>query len=206
MERKLSTSANRGAIFSATEGLGEVQPQVEISGPSDDFPGRLPLAQMENKGALAPDVRAREMQGSSLYERIATTKVIDANSYALVCDLGKEAKRIGKLIEEEFQPSIQQADKAHKGMIKLRDRALANFEEAELLSKDKIAESVVKTDVEGVSLAERWYPKIENENLIPREYLVPDMTKIKAMVLALKGEARIPGVVACMKPSVTFRT
>jgi len=45
----------------------------------------------------------------------------------------------------------------------------------------------------------RWSFEIVNENLIPRQYLAPDMTKIGGVVRALKGQTNIPGVRAYEK-------
>jgi hypothetical protein len=39
-----------------------------------------------------------------------------------------------------------------------------------------------------------WKARILNEQLIPREYLTPDMVKINAVVRSMKGKTNIPGV------------
>ena len=57
----------------------------------------------------------------------------------------------------------------------------------------------------GKSSREVWSFQIENEALIPREYLVPDMQKIGAVVRALKANAKIPGVKAYSTTSVSLR-
>ncbi len=206
MERKSSTSPNSGKILSSTQSQREVQPEVSIRGAGDGIPGELSVAQVENENARPPDVKSREMQGSNLYERIANTKITDPDSFRLVAELGIEAKRIGAIIEEEFKPSIHQADLAHKGMVKLRNRALEHFDEAEILSKDKLIQAGETVPVAGVSFVERWSAEVVDAAAIPREYLIPDMVKIKAMALALKNETRIPGVTVTFKPSITFRT
>jgi len=48
--------------------------------------------------------------------------------------------------------------------------------------------------VEGFSTRTHWRWKIENPDLIPREYLRPDEVKIGGVVRALKGATKIPGV------------
>jgi hypothetical protein len=48
--------------------------------------------------------------------------------------------------------------------------------------------------VAGLSYRETWSFEIVDANAIPREYLVPDMTRIGQVARALKGDARIPGV------------
>lgn len=46
----------------------------------------------------------------------------------------------------------------------------------------------------GISSTQVWKFVIENEKLIPREYLMVDEAKIRKVVQALKAEANIPGV------------
>jgi hypothetical protein len=45
-----------------------------------------------------------------------------------------------------------------------------------------------------VSIVERWTWKVLDESLVPREYLMLDEAKIGAVVRAMKGAARIPGI------------
>lgn len=56
---------------------------------------------------------------------------------------------------------------------------------------------VVKADIpktKGVVFQTRWKFEIIDENLIPREFMTPDMEKIRKVVNALKSQANIPGV------------
>jgi hypothetical protein len=48
--------------------------------------------------------------------------------------------------------------------------------------------------VSGVNFRETWKFEVENEELVPREYLSVDEKKIRAVVNALKGGTQIPGV------------
>ena len=48
--------------------------------------------------------------------------------------------------------------------------------------------------VSGVSMVKQWKFRVVNPALIPREYMVPDETKIGGVVRALKDQAHIPGV------------
>lgn len=48
--------------------------------------------------------------------------------------------------------------------------------------------------VEGVSFRESWDFELVDERNLPREYLTPDLKKIGAVVRAMKGETKIPGV------------
>lgn len=53
----------------------------------------------------------------------------------------------------------------------------------------------------GVRFTTTYYPEIEDETLIPREYLQPDMVKIRRVVSALKEATNIPGVRVCVRRS-----
>lgn len=55
-----------------------------------------------------------------------------------------------------------------------------------------IASSVPK--VEGLTTRQNWKFRIVDEKKIPREYLIPDETKIGQMVRTMKGDTNIPGI------------
>ena len=48
--------------------------------------------------------------------------------------------------------------------------------------------------VAGVSIPKVWTFEITDEDVIPREYLVVDESRIRRVVTALKGDTKIPGV------------
>jgi len=48
--------------------------------------------------------------------------------------------------------------------------------------------------VDKVSHVETWTFEIEDLDKIPREYLVPDMQKIRGIVKSMKGHTNIPGI------------
>lgn len=48
--------------------------------------------------------------------------------------------------------------------------------------------------VDGLTTRENWDFEIVNEAEIPREYLIPDVTKIRGVVKKLKGNTNIPGI------------
>lgn len=48
--------------------------------------------------------------------------------------------------------------------------------------------------VAGLQMREAWKFQVTDPSLVPREYLVVDEKKIRGVVMALKGEAKIPGV------------
>jgi septal ring factor EnvC (AmiA/AmiB activator) len=45
----------------------------------------------------------------------------------------------------------------------------------------------------GVSIRENWHFEVTDANLLPREYLLPDMVKLNQLARALKGTTSIPG-------------
>lgn len=55
----------------------------------------------------------------------------------------------------------------------------------------------------GMSLVEEWGYEITNPELLPREFLMPDLKKIAARVKSMKSEASIPGVL--VKKTATLR-
>lgn len=59
--------------------------------------------------------------------------------------------------------------------------------------------------VVGKSSRESWKFRITNEALIPREYLMVDEQKLSAVVRAMKGKTKIPGIEAYPETVVAFR-
>ena len=62
------------------------------------------------------------------------------------------------------------------------------------------------TVIAGTSFVETWTFEVTDLSALPREYMVPDTKKIGAVVRALKGECRIPGVRVWADTSVRTRT
>ena len=57
----------------------------------------------------------------------------------------------------------------------------------------------------GIALTELWDFEIIDPAALPREYLMPDLQKIRAVVKALKGATAIGGVRAYSRTSVSAR-
>lgn len=55
------------------------------------------------------------------------------------------------------------------------------------------ADSYRVDEVAGLSLRTTWTGEVTDANLIPREYLVVDVQKLKAVTRAKKGDPKIPG-------------
>ena len=62
-----------------------------------------------------------------------------------------------------------------------------------------------QASVSGQSVRKDWDFTIEDASLIPREYLMPDESKIRKMVKAFKEDAKIPGVKVFSKNTISSR-
>lgn len=74
------------------------------------------------------------------------------------------------------------------------DLAAAVVEQATSMPAPVVVLPSSTPKVQGVATVERWEFRIKDENAVPREYCSPDPRKLRAVVNALKGSTRIPGV------------
>jgi hypothetical protein len=101
------------------------------------------------------------------------------------------------------------------------EERLANATRLEAAGKSEAAERALTAPVaapvfvpparpivsaEGVSFRDNWDFEIEDAALLPREYLIPDEKKIRAVVKAHKGETKIPGVKVIHDRSAAVRS
>lgn len=125
-----------------------------------------------------------------------------------------EARRIakGKLIAwsdaERVRLDQEAAIARSKSKKQAEDEALARAERAAEFGDDKTADAIMAAPVvvetvqaaapvkTATVLQTRWKYRITDAALIPREYLVPDETKIGGVIRATKGAVTIPGVEA----------
>lgn len=101
----------------------------------------------------------------------------------------------GKLaaIERERREQMRKAEAAAREAAK----AAAEKRDGEELFEEPVSAPPTPQPhpkVDGVSTRSHWTFQIEDESLIPREYLVVDIQKIGQVVRALKENANIPGV------------
>lgn len=146
----------------------------------------------------ADDKRLTEERARGLLEQVQHARIVDDQSFRDVAMLLVRAKAYATLLEQKFQPSIAAAHKAHKEAIKIRNEVMVGFEEAETLAKDKIGMYVETLEeapkVDGVTFAEVWTAEVIDAYLVPREYMTPDLEKIRAVAKGLREQCRIPGV------------
>jgi len=83
-----------------------------------------------------------------------------------------------------------------------RAEASGKLERAEALAQQKeeiipIVAPVITPSIEtpkGVSYRDKWDAEITDINLVPREYLIPDMQALNKLAQATKNSLKIPGV------------
>lgn len=108
----------------------------------------------------------------------------------------EEARRL-----EEEKKRIEGEEAARKAREELERQALeeAAAKEAQIIPPPPIPE---KPKTDGLTLRENWTFEIVDASQIPREYLVPDLVKIRKVVMALKEKTNIPGVRVFNQPIV----
>lgn len=126
-------------------------------------------------------------------------------------ELGIKAK-MGAWFREQESARLEAERRANE------EARLAAAVEAEQAGENSQADAILNGDVTvapvilpsvkaqvKASFRENWTFKITDQAIIPREYLIPDMTKIGQLVRALKGQTKIPGVVAFAEQVVAGR-
>jgi hypothetical protein len=106
-----------------------------------------------------------------------------------------------RLREEQQRRDNEAAAKEQRRLQEIADRAAAKGQEGKAEIFQERAQSVVAPvaqqaapKVGGISIPKVWVFEITDEDLIPREYMVVDETRIRRVVTALKGDTKIPGV------------
>ena len=89
-----------------------------------------------------------------------------------------------------------EAEKLAARAAAIEEKAAAKVDDLATRAATTVAQVVVRDPpkVAGVSTREVWRFEITDAAQIPREYLVVDEARIRTVVQALKGDARIPGV------------
>lgn len=110
-----------------------------------------------------------------------------------------EAQRLAREAE------AKERDRLAKLAAKAEERGnTARAEEYERQAESVAAPIVapVRPVVAGITRREEWDFEITDANAIPREYLVPDMARIRGVVKSLKGDTNIPGVRAYSRSNI----
>lgn len=106
-----------------------------------------------------------------------------------------------RLAREEQRRQNEIAEKERRRLQEIADRAAAKGQETKAEQFQERAQAVTAPiaqqaapKVAGIAIPKVWVFEITDEDLIPREYLVVDETRIRRVVTALKGDTNIPGV------------
>lgn len=163
----------------------------------------------DGKTLTPPEGAIAEQRANAIYERIAALKVDNPESYVLMADLVKEVKKVVNKFEDETRPAIDQANKLHKALIAQRDKWSDKFAEAESLGKEKLKHFYMSAEappVDGISFADVWDGDVTDAAQIPREFLIPDVKKLKDITKALKEATSIPGWKAKNGKTISVRS
>ncbi len=120
-------------------------------------------------------------------------------------------------LQRRMQDEQRKADEAaRKQREKLAEQAkvaeaAGKVERAEVLqqrSEATVAPVIQREAPKVAGVGTRMVPKFEivNAALLPREYTMPDETKIRKVVQAMNTEANIPGVRVWMEPQIASRS
>lgn len=163
-------------------------------------------------------------------ELVKSHSISDESSLAKAGDLLGAVKALQAEVKSAFRPGIQAADALHSLLIEQESKHYKPLVEAERLIKAKIsafqdevkaAQKVLErisaeTGVlavmpdtvvpKGVESIENWKYEIEDESLLPREYLMPNTAKIGKDVRSSKGNASIPGVKVWSESGIRYRS
>ena len=117
---------------------------------------------------------------------------------------GAMSKYIKKL-EIEREKALAEQKKAEEKLEKLTEKLAEGGRVEKSITKqlEKVAEIEIPEKAKNVR--ELYTYEIVDELALPREYLMPDMKKIGAVVRALKGKTNIPGVKVFVKHVIVSR-
>ncbi|MBL7685943.1 MAG: hypothetical protein JNK65_07925 [Deltaproteobacteria bacterium] len=124
--------------------------------------------------------------------------VTDDKSYAAAGEILLKIKDFQKEIDSSYDPIITRAYDLHKESIAQKKRVEAPLLEAEAILKPKMSEYIKEAPeppkVSGITSKKTWKFKITNQELIPREYLIPDEKTLGQIARTLCENATVPGV------------
>lgn len=158
---------------------------------------------------VSTDDAIAEKRAENIHENIARLNVDSIDSYLHMGGLLQRVKQLVDIFEKETRPEIDQAHKLHKALIARRDKWADKFAEAEALGKDKLKRFLEVADppkIEGIVVGETWDGEVTDAAQIPREYLIPDLKKLKDITKVLKEATVIPGWKAKSGKTISVRS
>jgi len=103
----------------------------------------------------------------------------------------EQEERLRREAEERERKLREQAAAASKKGDKEKAEALT--EKANSVYAPPIAPTIEKVD--GVTVKDNWYAEVVDVKILPREFMLPNMTALNQYAKATKGAQKIPGVV-----------
>ena len=157
------------------------------------------------EAAKAAHDKVCAQEKSHLQPLIEAQKIVDTRSmswYRSYQDKLEEERgtREEAARKQSEEIRLNQAIQAEKAGDKQRSEALL---------AQPITVSVPKQEapkIDGVSIVKLWDAEIIDANAIPREYLTPDILKIRQVARAMKDQTNIPGVRVFSVDSMRKRT
>lgn len=199
---------------------GEIERHVEYGKEAIAFATEMPVEtaqDMEAASGMREAIKSRSQAIMGLLDPFikqahALHKSYTSRRSQIIAPL-EEAQ---KILDRKMVAWQESEDKriAEKQRIRDEEEKLRAAEKAESDGNDALAEAIIdgqlpvtappveKTKTSGVSFAQVWTYEIEDESLIPREYLIPDIKAIGAVARAQKDRCRIPGVRVFAQKSV----
>jgi len=98
----------------------------------------------------------------------------------------QEAEKEKKKLEAKIEKAIQKGDEEKAAELELQKEMVIPVEVPVIQPKVEAPK--------GVSYREDWRAEIVDEKLIPREFLIPNLTALNKIAVATKGSIEIPGV------------
>jgi hypothetical protein len=121
-----------------------------------------------------------------------------------------EAERAAERSRLQAQKEAEDASDIAAALIK--DGKAVEAEQIVDLALEKVQEIEADTPfvpekpvANGTMLRETWHFEVENEALVPREFMTPDTKKIQGYVTAMKRDGKIPGVRIFSQVSIASR-
>lgn len=163
-------------------------------------------------------LKAVKLFRSQVEERFAEPKASAWATHKAITKLEKETlegpreaeamvtRKVTAYLDEQEKKRLEEERKLEAQ--RLKEEGKNRQAEQVLSGKREVTGTTVESSVpkvEGLTTRQNWKFRIVDATKIPREYLIPDETKIGQMVRTMKGDTSIPGVEAYAETSLVNR-
>ena len=150
-----------------------------------------------------------------------TYKISNVDEYVHGAALLAQSKAMAKTIIADFQPAKKKAFETHSTICTTEKKHLKPLSDAEKYIKGEMVRFKIEQDqldikndaflstvpeIEGIEMRITWTFEIENESVIPREFLSPDATKLKEHAKKFKESSPVKGVRFLPKTTIAVRS